>query len=218
MSKKRYSEYQSTASATVRYSFRCEKCNLESGTLLQEYSCTEKKRLELNERLPLGEIRTLYEKAEAKLKALLENEKHAEHPRGIAGDTCPHCAHKQSWGIKRALLSSTILTAIGWVLLGAIGSMVSGVFKLRFATWKIYVLALLVCGALFFFKPLIRIVRNKGLHASSFPTVYWETLSEVSGAVILVDHNEGAWKRENREVKHEYRWTGENDLRELRQW
>ena len=168
--------------------------------------------------MPIGKIKALYDRAESNLKDGLEKEKHAEHPRGITGNTCPHCVYKQSWGIKRALLSEAILTAIGWFLLGVTGSTVAGILKLSAASWKIYGLSLLFCSVIFFSKPLAGIVSNGGVHARSFPAIHWETISEISGTVILTDHDESKWKIENREIKIEYRWSGENDWGKLPLW
>lgn len=120
-----YYKHTKKMSIDVPYSFRCEQCMQESGTLM----ATIQAQAELN-----TNFKKLNEKKQQKLdemaKANLVKEVKRAHQNATEKqiydtafkDKCPHCQKPQSWavsGIKNGMFSTPVVCVILGIILGA---------------------------------------------------------------------------------------------------
>lgn len=114
-----YYKHTRTESAKVPYSFRCEQCMKESGTLQATIVGTEATHNSMSRNLSQKEESKLQEQAFQNLKnTLQEAYENAEgkHIYNVAfKDTCPHCGKPQSWAVanlKNKLFENSIVSII----------------------------------------------------------------------------------------------------------
>lgn len=123
-----YYKHTRTESAKVPYSFRCEQCMKDSGTLQATIVGMEATHNSMSRSLSAKEEAKLQEEAFQKLKnTLQEAYENAEgkhiYVKGF-NDICPHCGKPQSWAVanlKNKLFENSIVSIIVGLIF-AVGS------------------------------------------------------------------------------------------------
>ena len=123
-----YYKHKRTESAKVPYSFRCEQCMKDSGTLQATIVGTEATHNSMSRSLSQKEETKLQEQAFQFLKnTLQEAYENAEKKHIYVNafkDTCPHCGKPQSWAVanmKNKLFENSIVSIIVGLIF-AVGS------------------------------------------------------------------------------------------------
>lgn len=114
-----YYKHTRTESAKVPYSFRCEQCMKDSGTLQATITGSEAVHNTMTKSLSAKEDGKLQEEAFQKLKNKLQETYENAEKKHIYGaefkDICPHCGKPQSWAVanlKNKLFENSIVSII----------------------------------------------------------------------------------------------------------
>lgn len=114
-----YYKHTRTESAKVPYSFRCEQCMKDSGTLQATITGSEAVHNTMSRSLSAKEDGKLQEEAFQKLKNKLQETYENAEKKHIYGpefrDICPHCGKPQSWAVanlKNKLFENSIVSII----------------------------------------------------------------------------------------------------------
>lgn len=121
-----YYKHRRTESIDVPYSFRCEQCMKESGTLTATISGTEATLNSNFNKLSDKQQEKLNEMAHIHLVSAVKEAYHDATEKQIYvkafKDECPHCHKPQSWavnGMKKELFSTPIICVILGLIIGA---------------------------------------------------------------------------------------------------
>ncbi len=123
-----YYKHKRTESAKVPYSFRCEQCTKDSGTLQATIIGTEAIHNSMSRSLSQKEETKLQEQAFQNLKNTLQETYENAEKKHIYStafkDTCPHCGKPQSWAVanlKDKMFENPIISIIVGLIF-AVGS------------------------------------------------------------------------------------------------
>lgn len=123
-----YYKHKRTESAKVPYSFRCEQCMKDSGTLNATIYGMEATHNSISRNLSQKEETKLQEQAFQNLKNKLQESYENAEKKHIYGpefkDTCPNCGKPQSWAVanlKDKLFENSIVSIIVGLIF-AVGS------------------------------------------------------------------------------------------------
>lgn len=168
-----YSEYTQKATATVKYSFVCEKCKKDSGVLTHTISGEATKKTKLHGKLSFEQQAELAEKAKENLHKEIELEKSGKAVCRME-DKCPHCQQSQTWRTKGYLLSKIGICTSWLVLVGllALGMWGTGGGKTAIGILKLFAVVCCVILA----PGIIRLIKDQFVKDKQQPVIYWDTL------------------------------------------
>lgn len=170
----------------VPYTFRCEHCGKNSGTLVAEFQGKAVRAVIFPRKIKEHEKGPMYETATELLRRRLQRgQRDAEKEIFVPNfkDKCPHCGSAQSWSLKRMRylpvsygMKGAFLAALLCVNISFFGVITTG------TALKIGVIIGLICMVVGFVRLGAKKFETKTVQEKHIPQIDWPPLTEVSAA------------------------------------